>query len=434
MPQEKRPFYVRWRIRDPLYAIFWANVLLIPLGILYYFLAQYGFFLGFSDISGSAPPVDVLRQAMHIFRDDPKTFDAILGMQQLLLWLVLMLMIFRRYQAPVRPFFSGGSVPKDIQNGIKLFGAAIFLNACVVLSVGFVFMFIAGLRADDPVNAVSQYRSGLTKEAEMLLTPDISWTRILWVVLMAPWVEELLFRGCLYGALRQRFSAFWSNAFSSTAFALSHLPVALGLPNLLVIGVLGGWAYERTRSLRVCILFHLLWNLFSTATAKPELWPILIGLVYVLWMWAYRQLKHNNELTERTHIGWKAYAVAFLGVSCFELITGAQSIWRFLFLLPWIYGLLAAAWEKGAGPPAFWGGYAVFCFSWMTMEWWSLWTSPDQRSAWQAALVGFESLGATPLEGLQVMLLSWAWLLPGLIILIRLARGYYVVRSSNKYG
>ena len=80
----------------------------------------------------------------------------------------------------------------------------------------------------------------------------------------APVIEELTFRGLLYGTLRARLGV-WPAALASAAiFALPHGYGAAGSLSVLMSGVLWAIAYERTRSLLPGLLAHSANNLMST--------------------------------------------------------------------------------------------------------------------------------------------------------------------------
>ncbi len=87
-------------------------------------------------------------------------------------------------------------------------------------------------------------------------------------VLVAPVLEELIFRGLLYGSLRawcgagpERGRAWLVPAVASgLVFALAHGYGAGGFASVLLSGILWAWAYERTRSLLPGILAHAVNN------------------------------------------------------------------------------------------------------------------------------------------------------------------------------
>ncbi len=75
------------------------------------------------------------------------------------------------------------------------------------------------------------------------------------IAILAPLVEELLFRGLLQNALANKLPAFAAIAVSSFVFALIHLqPYAI--PPLMILGAAFGYIYHKTGSLRINILLH----------------------------------------------------------------------------------------------------------------------------------------------------------------------------------
>lgn len=104
------------------------------------------------------------------------------------------------------------------------------------------------------------------------------------VVLIAPAVEEILYRGVLQtfflhglaGLGLSSQAARWSAmTLAATAFALAHVsgvPIQV-LPALLALGLVLGWLYETTGSLLPAILLHALFNganlLMAAMVAPP---------------------------------------------------------------------------------------------------------------------------------------------------------------------
>lgn len=79
------------------------------------------------------------------------------------------------------------------------------------------------------------------------------WSGILLFILIAPVSEELLFRGFLFGFLRQNFSVGISVAISAACFALMHGSL---LSPQLAGGIIFALGYEYSRNLWVPILLH----------------------------------------------------------------------------------------------------------------------------------------------------------------------------------
>jgi hypothetical protein len=80
----------------------------------------------------------------------------------------------------------------------------------------------------------------------------------------APIVEEITFRGLLYGTLRLRLNVPEAALLSAVIFTLPHGYAVAGSASVLVSGLLWAVAYERTRSLLPGLLAHAANNLLST--------------------------------------------------------------------------------------------------------------------------------------------------------------------------
>jgi glutamate-5-semialdehyde dehydrogenase len=97
---------------------------------------------------------------------------------------------------------------------------------------------------------------------------EIAWLGPFLAVVIAPVTEELVFRGLILRGLLGRWRPAAAVLFSAGLFALVHFnPVQA--PVALLLGLLTGWLYARTRSLGLCILAHALNNAASYLTWFP---------------------------------------------------------------------------------------------------------------------------------------------------------------------
>ena len=87
------------------------------------------------------------------------------------------------------------------------------------------------------------------------------------ITVWAPVIEELIFRGLLYGTLRTRLGVWPAALLSAALFALPHGYAFAGTLSVLMSGLLWALAYERTRSLLPGLLAHSANNLMSTLWA-----------------------------------------------------------------------------------------------------------------------------------------------------------------------
>lgn len=89
-------------------------------------------------------------------------------------------------------------------------------------------------------------------------------TLVIGAGLVAPALEETLFRGVLFGALRQRWSFWPAAAASSALFSAVHFDLA-GAASYFLLGLVFAYLFERTRSLVAPAVAHAGFNLFNLA-------------------------------------------------------------------------------------------------------------------------------------------------------------------------
>lgn len=119
-----------------------------------------------------------------------------------------------------------------------------------------------------------------------------SWSMGLTAVLIAPLLEEILFRGLILEGLLRRMSPARAIGLSALAFGLFHLhPI-----HIVAAGAMGlalGYIYYRTRALWLVILLHAINNLAawsqSGAESAPEPWmehplALLLSLAFLVSM------------------------------------------------------------------------------------------------------------------------------------------------------
>ena len=128
---------------------------------------------------------------------------------------------------------------------------------------------------DPPVRELRVNASAFAGAAMLAATAAVAvssdpW-RMIVMVLMAPIVEEAVFRAGLQEWLLRRCRPAFANAASATAFVLAHC--LLRGPSVISLAVAGpalvlGWVYGRYRSLRLCIALHMLMNLVWATTGQ----------------------------------------------------------------------------------------------------------------------------------------------------------------------
>jgi membrane protease YdiL (CAAX protease family) len=85
---------------------------------------------------------------------------------------------------------------------------------------------------------------------------------VIFAIVLAPIVEEIIFRACIYRFLKGQMSLLLAQLLSATLFALVHANL-LSFAPLLLVGILLARNYERSGNLLIPILFHAFFNAFS---------------------------------------------------------------------------------------------------------------------------------------------------------------------------
>ena len=109
-----------------------------------------------------------------------------------------------------------------------------------------------------PQQAVSLFLNALQNDESLL-----KFLIMVNVVVMAPWVEELLFRGLLFRWLLGYRSVLASAILSGVFFGVIHDALTSIVP-IACLGVALAWLYHRTGSLLTSVVFHTVFNAIMT--------------------------------------------------------------------------------------------------------------------------------------------------------------------------
>jgi membrane protease YdiL (CAAX protease family) len=106
---------------------------------------------------------------------------------------------------------------------------------------------------------------------------------ILMICLVAPMVEEMLFRGVILRSFLRQYRRWPAILGSALLFGLTHMNIYQCVA-AFITGTLMGWLYERTRSLWPGLLLHASYNsalMFGTdadGAASPSRWLLALAL------------------------------------------------------------------------------------------------------------------------------------------------------------
>lgn len=277
-----RSFVVPWRIRDPFFVLLCSTLA---------FIALFVFWAGLlgvqAKLQGIVSSAAEWKEAFKDLSSSSPWLDLFLLLQSFLMLWFARAFLLRPWSVGFKQFVVPGQGALDARAAMRLFFVCILASVAIVAGILILLTGVGRLLGHDPAQMVQTYQQGMRRESRSLMGTDFGFFRIVPLVFIGPPIEELLYRGCLYGALRKRFAPWQANVISSSVFALSH-GYFFGFPNVLLLGILAAGSYERTGSLRTPVLFHILWNAFCLACVKPVFWIALLGALIVLVVYGRR--------------------------------------------------------------------------------------------------------------------------------------------------
>ncbi len=160
---------------------------------------------------------------------------------------------------PSRNRFS--CIIEDFGLGILTWLIAFPVVGAVSQIMEFITLVLTGL---SPVDQLAVRYLKMAKESPVLLS-----IALFTILVAAPVIEELVFRGFLYTYLRKRFSMVKATTISALIFSLFHFSPDQGASNIALLSSLFalalflGFLYERQRSLFTPIALHMTFNSIS---------------------------------------------------------------------------------------------------------------------------------------------------------------------------
>ena len=128
----------------------------------------------------------------------------------------------------------------------------------------FILFILAVCRVVLPgIWAYSSYALGVEAGSIGNAPDEPIWQMILFGVILAPILEELLFRKDIFSLLKMRFSLRWAIGLTAIFFAALHGYSAEGFVSCLIAGILFAILMARTGKLLPCVIAHILCNLES---------------------------------------------------------------------------------------------------------------------------------------------------------------------------
>lgn len=152
----------------------------------------------------------------------------------------------REFKWNFRPDYQGAFTPKNI---VCLLGIGVFGQYAVRVLVGLIRMVAPAVFTEyEKVTQIVQLEGG----SPLLM--------ILLVVVIGPIAEEVLFRGVIYGKLREVFTLTQAAVISGAIFGIYHKNIIQGLYAWL-FGILLAYIFEKTQTIWGAIVMHMMFNL-----------------------------------------------------------------------------------------------------------------------------------------------------------------------------
>ncbi|MBC7334015.1 MAG: CPBP family intramembrane metalloprotease [Actinobacteria bacterium] len=130
-----------------------------------------------------------------------------------------------------------------------------FLFLIVIFLISFLYVYV--------LKSFFNIEAPQSKVEQLVRNRSISANILLFVVaVVAPFCEELYFRGFLYSAFKKSWGVTGGLFLSSFLFALAHMEPYSFVP-IMIIGWILAYVFEKTKSLFPSIFLHGLYNLVS---------------------------------------------------------------------------------------------------------------------------------------------------------------------------
>ncbi|MCM1178458.1 MAG: CPBP family intramembrane metalloprotease [Clostridium sp.] len=162
-------------------------------------------------------------------------------------------MLYASFQSRKNAFFETGYAV-DSSNFGKFSTASIALAVSIAtLALAFLMDGVSSLMPPMPESLEAVFKN---------LMDGPLWVTLISVSIFAPFFEEWLCRGMILRGLLQKMKPVWAIVISALFFAVIHMNPWQAIP-AFALGVLFGYVYYRTGSLKLTILMHCVNNTFA---------------------------------------------------------------------------------------------------------------------------------------------------------------------------
>ena len=180
------------------------------------------------------------------------------------------------------PWCADGSEPASIALDRNDFGRLGGLKLALITTTA----TIATAFVVEPVNAMLPEMPEVLKQVLEGLTNGPLWISLLSVSIFAPFFEEWLCRGIVLRGLLQKMNPFVAITISAAFFAVLHMNPWQAIP-AFVLGLLFGYVYYKTGSLKLTMLMHCANNTMAVIISNIPSLAEAETMKDVMSSWAY---------------------------------------------------------------------------------------------------------------------------------------------------
>ena len=162
------------------------------------------------------------------------------------------------------------------------FGGRSGLSMALIVSA----MALAAAFAFEPISMLLPEMSETMKAAMEMLLDGPVWITLISVSVFAPFFEEWLCRGIILRGLLKRVKPAWAIVISAAIFGLIHGNLWQAIP-AFIIGVILGYVYYKTGSLKLTMLMHCVNNTLSVIVSRIPAFEDVEFFADVMSPWAY---------------------------------------------------------------------------------------------------------------------------------------------------
>jgi membrane protease YdiL (CAAX protease family) len=147
-------------------------------------------------------------------------------------------------------------------------------------------MALAGAFVIEPISMLLPEMSEKMKAAMEMMLDGPVWIVLISVSVFAPFFEEWLCRGIILRGLLTKVKPAWAIVISALIFGLIHGNLWQAIP-AFIIGVILGYVYYKTGSLKLTMLMHCVNNTLSVIVSRIPAFEDVEFFAEVMSPWAY---------------------------------------------------------------------------------------------------------------------------------------------------